>query len=112
MNGGLGVGWTVEVKLNRKKEKNWIPTGGGGVATPYPFSWGSWASAGRPFSFELTTLGEKVCYCQSMPSDFELLGAIAIVFIDAIPPRYSRWRQFNLKSQMFHSNLPPLRMLQ
>ena len=30
MNGGWGVGWTVELKLNRKE---WIPTGGG-VGTP------------------------------------------------------------------------------
>ena len=28
MNGGWGVRWTVKWKLNRKKEKNWIPTGG------------------------------------------------------------------------------------
>ena len=33
MNGDWGVRWTVELKLNRKKRKNWIPTGGGG-ATP------------------------------------------------------------------------------
>ena len=25
----MGVGWTVEMKLNRKKKTNWIPTGGG-----------------------------------------------------------------------------------
>ena len=25
---GLGVGWMVELKLNRKEKKNWIPTGG------------------------------------------------------------------------------------
>ena len=27
--GGLGVGWTVEWKLNRGKKNKWIPTGGG-----------------------------------------------------------------------------------
>ena len=36
---------------------------------------GGGASEGRPFSFELKTLGEKVGYCQSVPSDFVLLGA-------------------------------------
>ena len=25
---GLGVGWMVELKLNRKEKKHWIPTGG------------------------------------------------------------------------------------
>ena len=39
------------------------------------FLGGGWASAGRPFSFELKTIGEKVGYCQSLPSDFVLLGA-------------------------------------
>ena len=34
----------------------------------------------RPFSFELKTLGEKVCYCQSLPSDFVLLGASYSVY--------------------------------
>ena len=33
-----------------------------------------WASAESPFSFELKTLGEKVGYCQSLPSDCILLG--------------------------------------
>ena len=28
MGDGGWVGWTVELKLNRKKGKNWIPTGG------------------------------------------------------------------------------------
>ena len=28
---------------------------------------GGWASAGRPFTFELKILGEKVGYCQSLP---------------------------------------------
>ena len=32
--------------------------------------------------------------------------------MSAIPPRFSRWRQIHLKSKMFHSNLPPLRLLQ
>ena len=40
---------------------------------------GGGASAGRPLSFELKTLGEKVGLfrgiCQSLPSDFVLLGA-------------------------------------
>ena len=46
------------------------------------FSWGGWAtSAGKPFSFELKTLGEKVGYCQSLPSDFVLLRGSYIVFI-------------------------------
>ena len=38
------------------------------------------ASAGRPFSFELKTLGEKVCYCQGLPSDFVLLGSSFSVY--------------------------------
>ena len=33
---GLGVGWMVELKLNRKEKKNWIPTGGLRVDSPYP----------------------------------------------------------------------------
>ena len=69
---------------------------------------GGWSSAGKPFSSELKILGEKVGYCQSLPSDVIYLG-LPIVFID-IPPRYSRWRQNHLKSQMFHSNPPPLRL--
>ena len=32
-----------------------------------------WPSAGRPFSFELKSLGEKVGYCQSLASDVVLL---------------------------------------
>ena len=31
---GLGVGWILELKLNRKEKKNWIPTGG--LRPPYP----------------------------------------------------------------------------
>ena len=42
-----------------------------------------WSLAGRPFSFELKVLGEKVGYCQSLPSDY--LG-LAIVFIDDCNP--------------------------
>ena len=42
--------------------------------------WGGGASAGRPFTFELKTLGEKVGYCQSLPSDFLLLGASHSVY--------------------------------
>ena len=41
---------------------------------------GGGASAGRPFSFELKSLGGKVGYCQSLPSDFLLLGAIYSVY--------------------------------
>ena len=41
---------------------------------------GGGASAGRPFSFELKTLGEKVGYCQSLPSDFVLLGTSFSVY--------------------------------
>ena len=41
---------------------------------------GGGASAGRQFSFELTTLGEKVGYCQSLPPDFILLGASFSVY--------------------------------
>ena len=44
-----------------------------------------WASAGRPFSFSLKTLGEKVGYCQSLSSNFVLLGA-SYVFIDECNP--------------------------
>ena len=33
-----------------------------------------------PFSFELKTLGEKVGYCQSLPSSFVLLGASYSVY--------------------------------
>ena len=36
---------------------------------------GALQTAGRPFSFELNTLGEQVGYCQSLPSDFVLRGA-------------------------------------
>ena len=32
--------------------------------------------------------------------------------MSTIPSRYSRWRQIHWKSQMFHSNLPPFRLLQ
>ena len=28
VNGGWGVEWTVELKMNRKKGKNWLPTAG------------------------------------------------------------------------------------
>ena len=53
-----------ETSTATKLEMDWpILEGGGG-----------WASAGRPFSFELKTLGEKVGNCQSLPSDFILLG--------------------------------------
>ena len=55
------------------------------------------------------TLGKKVCYCQNLPSNFVLLGSsysLAIVW-STIPPRYSRWPQLYLKSQIFHSKLPP-----
>ena len=41
---------------------------------------GGGASAGKPFSFELKTKGEKVGYCQSLPSDFVLLGASFSVY--------------------------------
>ena len=40
------------------------------------FLGGGGASAERPFSFELKTLGEKVGYCQNLPSDFLLFGFI------------------------------------
>ena len=36
--------------------------------------------AGRPFSFELKIIGEKVGYCQSLPSDVLLLGASYSVY--------------------------------
>ena len=65
--------------------------------------------------FELKTLGETVGSCQSLPSVVVLLEAsysIYYLLMSASPPRYSRWRQIHLKSQMFHSNLPPLRLLQ
>ena len=45
---------------------------------------GGCASAWRPFTFELKTLGEKVGYCQSLPSYFVLLGASYSVY---------RWEQ-------------------
>ena len=41
---------------------------------------GGGASAGRPFSFELKTLGEKVGYCRGLPSDCVLLGASFSVY--------------------------------
>ena len=41
---------------------------------------GGGASAGRPFSFELNSLGEKVGYCQSLSSDVVLLGACVSVY--------------------------------
>ena len=41
---------------------------------------GGCSSAGRTFSFELKTLGEKVGYCQSLPSDFLLIGASYSVY--------------------------------
>ena len=40
-----------------------------------------WSLAGRPFSFELNILGESVDYCQSLPSDFLLLGASYSVYL-------------------------------
>ena len=36
MNGGWGVGWTVELKLNRKKEKNLDSNGGLQSINPKP----------------------------------------------------------------------------
>ena len=39
---------------------------------------GGGASAESPFSFELKTFGEKVNYCQSLPSDFLLHRAIGV----------------------------------
>ena len=50
-----------------------------------PFLVGGWPSAGRLFTFELKTFRGKVGYCQSLPSDFVLLGAIAL-FIDECNP--------------------------
>ena len=44
------------------------------------FFWGGGASAESPFNFELKTLGEKVGYCQSLPSDVVLLGASSSVY--------------------------------
>ena len=44
---------------------------------------GGWASEGRPFSFELKTLGEKVGYCQ--PQTLYYLG-LALVFIGECNP--------------------------
>ena len=41
---------------------------------------GGGAPAGRPFNFEVKTLGEKVGYCQSLSSDFVLLGASFSVY--------------------------------
>ena len=41
------------------------------------------ALAGRPFNFELKTLGERVAYCQSLPSNSVLANlGLALVFID------------------------------
>ena len=40
-----------------------------------------WSLAGRPFSLELNILGERVDYCQSLPSDFLLLGASYSVYL-------------------------------
>ena len=40
-----------------------------------------WSLAGRPFSFELNILGERVYYSQSLPSDFLLLGASYNVYL-------------------------------
>ena len=45
-----------------------------------------WSSAGRPFTLELKTLGEKVGYCQSLSSDFLLHGASSSVYIDECNP--------------------------
>ena len=42
-------------------------------------SWGA-ASTGSPFSFKLKSSGEKVGYCQSLSSDFVLLGASFSVY--------------------------------
>ena len=58
---------------------------------------------GIPSHLGHKTLGKKVCYCQSLSSNFILLGAS---YIDKYNP------SFHLKSQMFHSNLAPLRLLQ
>ena len=47
---------------------------------------GGWASTGRPFSFKLKTLGEKVGYYHiACPQIFYYLG-LAIVFIDECNP--------------------------
>ena len=47
---------------------------------PFPEGGGGWSLAGRPFSFEIKIVGEKVDYCQSLPSDFLLLGASYSVY--------------------------------
>ena len=44
------------------------------------FFLGGGASAGGPFNFELTTLGEKVGYCQSLHSNVMLLRASCGVY--------------------------------
>ena len=69
------------------------------------------ASAGRPFSFNLKTLGEKVGYCQSLSSDFVLLGASYNVYWWVQSSKIFKMA-LNLKSQLFHSNLTTLRLLQ
>ena len=42
---------------------------------------------GIPSHLGHKTLGEKVCYCQSLPSILLLLGAIDIVFIEYNPSK-------------------------
>ena len=48
---------------------------------------------------------ECVILSLSLPISLTPVGGILMC---TIPPRYSRWCQIHLKSQMFHSNLPPL----
>ena len=69
LKGGMwirGWGWTVELKLNRKRRKEWFPMGGGG-STPYPPG----SAAVCIFPKKETSIGISVGY---LPHPIQLKG--------------------------------------
>ena len=60
----------------------------------------------------IVPLMENVCYCQSLPSNFVLLGASYSVYWWVQSLQDIQDGVKFIWSHMFHSNLPPLRLLQ
>ena len=84
------------------------------LVCPWSYLWNQCMMGGIPSHLGHKTLGKKVCYCQSLPSNVVILaiGASYSVYWWVQSLLYSRLHQIHLKSQMFHSNLPPLWLLQ
>ena len=80
------------------------------------FLGGGGASAGRPFTFELKTLGENVGYCQSLSSDLVLLGANFNVIDECIPSKIFKMASNSFKITdvpfSFAPPPPPIRLFQ